>query len=88
MAEHSFLLPVDYKGDELELEMTLQSSGYASRFVVTIYEHPLIFERDDSGEFRVINYEPDKQPLIDKALFEAVIRSLEMIAPKGQDGKS
>jgi hypothetical protein len=77
--EEGFKLPVLYKGEELEFESKLVALGYTFRFQITIDEDELVFEKDNEGSFRVINYNPSATPHIDTALLEAVITSLEKI---------
>lgn len=81
MAKHSFQLPVVYNGAELTFQTILQS-GYTFRFLVSIYEHELVFEQDDEGSYRVINYGPDSADAIEPTLLQAVIRSLEIISTR------
>jgi hypothetical protein len=47
------LLPVNYQGEELEFEMKLQQ-GYVPRVEILIDGIPVIFETDDSGEYRAL----------------------------------
>lgn len=52
MAEPT-LLPVTYKGEELEFEMRLQQ-GYIPRVTILIDGNTVIFETDDSGDSRAL----------------------------------
>ncbi len=48
------LLPVCFKGEELEFPVRLVVLGYTHRFVVLIEGIEMTFERDDQGEFRAL----------------------------------
>lgn len=47
------LLPVTYLGEELEFEMKLQQ-GYIPRVEILIDDIPVVFETDDSGDYRAL----------------------------------
>jgi hypothetical protein len=51
--EEPMLLPVEYQGKELEFEMRLQQ-GYIPRAEIIIDGLSVIFETDDSGEYRAL----------------------------------
>jgi hypothetical protein len=47
------LLPVDYNGEELEFEMTIQQ-GYVPRVQIIIDDIPVIFEADNDDQYRAL----------------------------------
>jgi hypothetical protein len=49
-----FLLPVLYKGDELEFESRLIAAGYVHRFEVNISGIAVLFEPDEEGSYRAL----------------------------------
>jgi len=51
--DEPMLLPVSYQGEELEFEMKLQQ-GYIPRVEILIDGLPVIFETDDSGDYRAL----------------------------------
>jgi hypothetical protein len=54
MDDDIFLLPVPYKGEELELESKLLTMGYVHRFEVNISGIPVLFEPDEEGSYRAL----------------------------------
>lgn len=74
-----FLLPVVYKGEAIELESKLLPSTFMHRFEVYVQGMPLIFERDDEGNFRAINYNQDTETTIDIDMLAAIVESLHAI---------
>lgn len=49
-----FLLPVTYKGEELELETQLRPWGYTYRFEVQVNGVPVQFEPDEERNYRAL----------------------------------
>jgi hypothetical protein len=76
--EEPMLLPVEYQGKELEFEMRLQQ-GYIPRAEILIDGLSVIFETDDSGEYRALasmeQIEKSKQLSI--GLLQAIASQLE-----------
>ncbi|RFM27759.1 hypothetical protein [Deminuibacter soli] len=56
--EDPFLLPVTYKGTQLQLEAQLQVRGYTHRFEVLVNGNAVYFETDEEGEYRAIAVNP------------------------------
>ncbi len=75
-----FELPVVYKGQEMEFGTRLVISGYAYQFIIIVNDRELVFEKDDEGNYRVINYTPDAAVHVDTTLLEAIIGSLKEIS--------
>lgn len=49
------MLPVDYLGKVQELPLTIVPLGYTYQLHIQVEEKTLIFEKDDQGEYRVID---------------------------------
>ncbi|MDR3678723.1 MAG: hypothetical protein P4L41_02080 [Flavipsychrobacter sp.] len=75
-----FELPVVYKGQEMEFGARLVISGYVYQFIIIVNDRDLVFEKDDEGNYRVINYTPAISVHVDTALLEAIIVSLKEIS--------
>lgn len=77
-----FLLPVDFKGEKLELETRLQPWGYTYRFEVQINGLPVQFEPDEERNYRAL-IEPeqveDKGSKLNVALLQAIAGSLSKL---------
>jgi hypothetical protein len=72
-------IPVNYKGVELEFEAEVQVWQYGYRFLVLIGELTLVFERDNSGEFRAITPEGYTGKLPDRGLVQAIAEVLDAL---------
>lgn len=75
--EHFFELPVNYKDQELLLKVRLVTFAYEYKFYIMVEGQELIFERDDSGAFRVIFPSAPRIKEVDHELLEAIIETLE-----------
>jgi len=78
--QEGFELPVVYKGEELEFGARLVISGYVYQFIIIVNDRELVFEKDDAGEYRVVNYTPDVSVTVNTELLEAIIASLKEIS--------
>ena len=71
-----FLLPVSYKGEEREVETSLQVLGYIHRLVVDVEGTTVFFERDEEGCYRAVipPETPGKPPAVEllKAIAETI----------------
>jgi hypothetical protein len=78
--DDALLLPVSYQGEELEFEMKLQQ-GYVPRVEILIDGLPVIFETDDSGDYRaladVVLIAKHKQ--LSVGLLQAIAEQLELL---------
>lgn len=70
--DHQFLLPVMYKGEEMQFEARAQVWAYGRRFFVLVDGQEVIFERDDEGGMRAILAEEGKGRAQDADLLRAV----------------
>lgn len=75
--EHFFNLPVTYKGKELTYQARLVTFGYSFKFFVMVDSVELVFEKDDAGEYRVVQENTVAQ--FDHELLQAIVNSLEQI---------
>lgn len=72
--EHFFELPVSYEGKELTFNGRLVTFGYSYKFYIVVNGEELVFEKDDSGDYRVVAAQ--KEPRAEKGLLESIIVSL------------
>ena len=77
--DDEFYIPVTYKGQELNFPAQLIPSGYVYKIQVTVNESPLLYERDDEGEWRALIDVENGQPNIDIELLKAIAHSIEEI---------
>lgn len=78
--EEPLLLPVTYQGKELEFEMRLQQ-GYIPRAEIIIDGIPVIFETDDSGQYRALASmeQIEKSKQLSAGLLQAIASQLEIL---------
>lgn len=77
-----FLLPVNFRGEELMLPARLVQTGYAVRFEVeTPAGQKLLYERDDAGEWRALMEEENiqQQRVPPAELLAAIAEAIEAI---------
>jgi hypothetical protein len=77
MTGESFTLDVEYKNQHLQLPAQLQVFGYSHKIAVTINDGIVLFEPDESGSYRAVLTEPDKQKNVDVHLLQAIAEILE-----------
>ena len=77
--DDTFLLPVTYRGTEYEFRLKIVSAGYAPRYFVWVHDVEVVFERDDSGSFRAIVYNPEvfSNQLPERGLLESISSMLD-----------
>lgn len=77
--EHHFELPVEYKGEELNLIGRLSVYGYVYKFNIIINDVEFVFEKDDDGKYRVLRDESTPGPgnAVDRGLVQAVVKVLD-----------
>jgi hypothetical protein len=74
----SFIVTVNYKGEEHDFEATLVRTGYVYKFQVIVDDVILFYEKDEEENYRaVIPYEAD-QTLI----YKIDVELLKLIAEK------
>jgi len=77
--DEEFYIPVFYKGGEVNFTARLISSGYVYKIEVTVAESPLLYEKDDEGEWRAL-IDPENVPRhIDVELLKAISLSIDEI---------
>lgn len=72
--EHFFELPVSYKGEELCFNGRLVTFGYSYKFYIVVNGEELVFEKDDSGAYRVLAEQRELKA--EKGLLESIIAAL------------
>jgi len=72
-------IPVDYQGVEREFEARVQVWQYGHRFFVQVEGVELVFERDDSGEYRALAPEGYTGKLPDRGLVQAIAEVLDAL---------
>jgi hypothetical protein len=70
-------IPVNYRGEEKVFEAEVQVWQYGHRFLVPVEGIDMIFERDDSGEYRAIVPEGFTGKLPDRELVQAIAAVLD-----------
>lgn len=69
-------LPVDYLGRLLELPLSIVPLGFTYQLHIQVEGKSLIFEKDDQGDYRVIDTATDKGS-VDKGLLAAIVATLQ-----------
>jgi hypothetical protein len=77
--DEPFFLPVIYKGVEQQFEASLQRRGYVHVLSVNVYGAPVIFERDEEGNWRALISGDEKGKIPDPELFQAIGQTIEDI---------
>ena len=71
-------LPIEYKGEIIELPLTIVPLGYTYQLHVQLNEKKLVFEKDDEGQYRVIDLSGDLDK-DHKNLVQAILATLEAL---------
>ncbi|WP_026632542.1 hypothetical protein [Dyadobacter alkalitolerans] len=69
------VLPVEYLGATIELPLTIITHGYTYQLQIDIEGKKLVFEKDDQGEYRVID-DANGPGHINKSLVLAILTTL------------
>jgi len=72
-------IPVNYGGIERTFEAEVQVWQYGHRFLVPVDGVDIVFERDDSGEYRAIVSEGFTAKLPDRGLVQAIAAVLDAL---------
>ncbi len=78
-----FVLPVNYRGKELEFEARLLLHGYIHRVEISINDFIVLFEPDEERNYRAlvsIEQLESKENAPDKGLLQAIAEVLETLA--------
>lgn len=70
--ENGVTIPVEFNGKDLEFEARVQSWQYGLRFFIPVEGVELVFERDDSGDYRALTPEGYTGKLPDMGLVKAI----------------
>lgn len=75
--EEEFFLPIQYKGQALELPCVFRKLGYTYKIAVRVSDKELLFEPDEEGSFRaaLANIQDDRSS-IDLNLLSIIIKQL------------
>jgi len=74
----TIMLPVEYMGDSHELPLTIVPLGYTYQLHIQVEGKTLIFEKDDQGEYRVIDAVHDASGA-SKGLVAAIVATLQAL---------
>jgi hypothetical protein len=72
----TIMLPVEYLGEIIELPLTIVTLGYTYQLHIKVQERNLIFEKDDEGEYRVIDM-AGSSDAVSKSLVTAILETLQ-----------
>lgn len=73
----TMMLPVEYLGASHELPLTIVPLGYTYQLHIEVEGKTLIFEKDDQGEYRVIDTANDGA--ISKGFVAAIVATLQAL---------
>lgn len=74
----TILLPVEHLGTTYEVPLTIVPMGYTYQLHVQIEGKKLILEKDDAGEYRVMDTSGDSEK-VDKSLVAAIVATLQSL---------
>lgn len=74
----TIMLPVDYLGEVHELALSIVPLGYTYQLHILVEGKTLIFEKDDQGQYRVIDNARDAGQ-VSKGLVSAIVATLESL---------
>ena len=70
-------IPVEYKGEELNFDARVQVWQFGHRFFVPVDGVELVFERDDSGQYRALTPEGYTGKLPGRGVVQAIASVLD-----------
>ena len=79
--EEQFEFPVEYKGEQLLLNVSLLVTGYMYKFIVDVNGQNIIFEPDDENIYRAIipYHDVPKIKSVDIELLKEIAKAIEGI---------
>ena len=77
--DEPFIIPVNYKGAEMQFEASLQIFGYSHRFHVSVEGTDTLFERDEEGRYRAIIPPENPGKIPETALLQSIAQAIEHI---------
>lgn len=77
--EQPIQIPVEYKGEELTIDGRLVSFGYTYKLYLMIGEAEVVFEKDDSQQYRALIETSVDGKTLDSGLVNAVIEVLDSL---------
>ncbi len=80
--DEELILPVVYMGKEYGFPFRVLVQGFATRYAVLVEGVEVIYERDDSGEFRALVYDQEQTGarLPEPGLLQAISEVIEMLS--------
>ncbi len=72
------MLPVEYQGEIIELPLTIVPLGYTYQLHVQLEAKKLIFEKDDEGQYRVIELSGELGTE-NRSLVQAILKTLQAL---------
>ncbi|MCE7065059.1 hypothetical protein [Dyadobacter sp. CY326] len=73
------MLPVEHQGESFELPLTIVPQGYTYQLHIEVEGKTLILEKDDQGEYRVIDMSGGEGEKVSKGLIAAIVATLEAL---------
>jgi hypothetical protein len=79
--DDALMLPVEYKGEELEFPFRVIAQGFTRRYLFIINEIEIVYEQDDHGDLWAIvyNQEQHSPKLPERGLLEAIGATLQQL---------
>jgi hypothetical protein len=74
--DEPFIITIQHKGKERDLEASLQVFGYSHRFHVLVDGSDIIFERDEEGQYRAIIAPEAETKNIDTGLLQSIATAI------------
>ncbi|MDR6806834.1 hypothetical protein J2Y45_004026 [Dyadobacter sp. BE34] len=74
----TIMLPVEYLGASHELPLTIVPLGYTYQLHIEVEGKTLIFEKDDQGEYRVIDT-ANNSGAVSKGFVAAIVATLQAL---------
>jgi hypothetical protein len=71
--------PVEHLGTTYELPLTIVPMGYTYQLHIQIQGKTLILEKDDEGEYRVIDMSGSDTEKVSKSLIAAIVATLQSL---------
>jgi len=77
----TFMLPIEYEGEEMEFETRIAHQGYIYKFVVNVDSKEVVFERDEEGQIRAL-IDGSSEPMTKKRteILRAIAENLQRIS--------
>jgi len=77
--DNSFVIPVLYKGKEIEFDAKLLVFGYTHKIQVDVNGQEVLFEPDEEKNYRAMIANPSKEKQTDVELLKIIAQTIESI---------